>query len=112
MKRTPQILHATNPAHRRPPVCNTGVHNTATRSPAARRDLWVLGPLATAVPVTPVLLLAGADWTAALWFAAVLWGIAASFVQSLWQGLRHGDFHASLRRCAPRFTSEPFSSMT
>ena len=59
MKRTPQILHATNPAHRRPPVCST-----AARTAAARRALWVLGPLATAVPVPPVLLLAGAgaDW--------------------------------------------------
>ena len=36
MKRTPQTLHATNPAHRRPPVCSTGVRNTAARSTAAR----------------------------------------------------------------------------
>ena len=64
------------------------------------RALWVLGPVATAVPVTPVLMLAGADCTAALWFAALLWAIAASFVQALWQGLRQGDWSA--------FTCEDF----
>ena len=36
MKRTPQTLHATNPAHRRPPVCSTGVRNTAARSTGVR----------------------------------------------------------------------------
>ena len=73
-------------------------HNSA--SPAAPgfavRRTWVLGPLAIAVPVSLVLALAGAgsDWIGAVWLAAVLWAIAASFVQALWQGLRHGDWSA------------------
>ena len=97
MKCTPQIPHATDPAHRRTPMCRAAV-----RSTAVRRVLWVLGPLATAVPVTAVLMFAGAgaDWTAALWFAAVLWAIAASFMQALWQGLCQGDWSA--------FTCEEF----
>ena len=69
---------------------------SAALSPAVRSTLWVLGPLAIAVPVSVVLVLAGAgaDWIGALWLAAVLWTIAASFVQALWQGLRHGDWSA------------------
>ena len=63
---------------------------------AARNALWVLGPLAVAFPLSLVLALAGAGthWMGAAWLAAVLWAIAASFVQALWQGLRHGDWSA------------------
>ena len=57
---------------------------------------WVLGPLVLAVPLSLVLALAGAaaDGIGAVWLAAVLWAIAASFVQALRQGLRHGDWSA------------------
>ncbi len=63
---------------------------------AARSALWVLGPLAVAVALSLVLTLAGAatHWMGAAWLAAVLWAIAASFVQAMWQGLRHGDWSA------------------
>ena len=103
MKRTPQIPHALDPVHGDTLVCGAAFRRTARRT-AARRALWVLGPLATAVPVTPVLLLAGAgaDWAAALWFAAVLWAIAASFVQAFWQGLRHRDWSGFSGREQPR----------
>ena len=68
--------------------------------PAVRRALWVLAPLAVAVPISGALAFAGAgaDWMGALWLAAVLWAIGASFVQALWQGLRHGDWSA-FRTC-------------
>ena len=68
----------------------------ADGSPPARSTLWVLAPLAMAVPVSLVLTLAGAgaDWIGAIWLAAMLWAIAASFVQALWPGLRHGDWSA------------------
>ena len=69
--------------------------STAAPGPAVRRT-WVLGPLAFAVPVSFVLAPAGAgsDWIGAVCLAAVLWALAASFVQALWQGLRHGDWSA------------------
>ena len=67
---------------------------------AVRSALWVLAPLGIAVPVSGALPLAGAggDWMGALWLAAVLWAIAASFVQAMWQGLRHGDW-SGFRSC-------------
>ena len=79
----------------RPATPGTGVHSAAAPRSAVRRT-WVLGPLVLAVPVSLVLahVGAGADWTGAVWLAAVLWAIAASFVQALWQGLRHGDWSA------------------
>ena len=77
-------------AHRSPLPRSTGLHS------AKRSALWVVGPLATAILLTPFLTLAGAatDWIAAAWLAAMLWAIAASFVEALRQGLRHGDWSA------------------
>ena len=74
--------------HRSPPPSSTGLHS------AKRSALWVVGPLAIAILVTPVLTLAGAatGWIAAAWLVAAIWAIAASFVQGLWLGLRHGDW--------------------
>ena len=76
------------------PTRNNSV-SPAAPGPAVRRT-WVLGPLAFTVPVSFVLAPAGAgsDWIGAVWLAAVLWAIAASFVQALWQGLRHRDWSA------------------
>ena len=64
----------------------------------------MLGPLAIAVPLSFVLALAGAgsDWIGAVWLAAVLWAIAVSFVQALWQGLRHRDWSAFTSFDLPR----------
>ena len=75
----------------------------AAPGPAVRRT-WVLGPLAIAVPLSFVLALAGAgsDWIGAVWLAAVLWAIAVSFVQALWQGLRHRDWSAFTSFDLPR----------
>ena len=75
----------------------------AAPGPAVRRT-WVLGPLAFAVLVSLVLALAGAGaaWIGAVWLAAVLWAIAASFVQALWQGFRHGDWSAFTSCDLPR----------
>ena len=98
--------------HNSPPPGSTGsraaVRSTAARSTGARRALWVLGPLAVAVPVSVVLVLAGAggDWTGAVWLAAVLWAIAASFVQALWPGFRHGDWSAFVYVEVPRNDEE------
>ena len=84
------------------PTRNNGA-SPAAPGPAVRRT-WVLGPLAIAVPVSFVLAPAGAgsDWIGAVWLAAVLWAIAASFVQALWQGLRHRDWSAFTSCDLPR----------
>ena len=77
-----------------PPV-PTGTR-AAVRSICVRSTLWVLGPLAVAVPVSVALAFAGADgdWFGAVWVAVLFWTIGATFVQALWQGLRHGDWAA------------------
>ena len=64
--------------------------------------LWILGAPALALAATFALVLAGApgDWIGAVWLAAVLWTIAASLVQALWAGFRHGDWSAFT--CAER----------
>ena len=74
---------------------------TQPKSTPARGAAWILGAPTLAIVATFVLALAdaapdesGADWIGAAWLAAVLWTIAASFVQALWQGLRHGDWSA------------------
>ena len=74
---------------------------TQPKSTPAPGAAWILGAPALAIVATFVLALAaaapdesGADWIGAAWLAAVLWTIAASFVQALWQGLRHGDWSA------------------
>ena len=103
MKLTQPISHTTDPAHRGTPV----------RSSAARSALWVLGPLAIAIAVSLVLGLAGAaaDWMGAVWLAAVLWTIAASFAQALRQGLCHGDWSA-FSDCEPPPNDDDFSFFT
>ena len=60
--------------------------------------MWVVGPMAVAIPVSFVLAFAGAgaggEGIGAVWLFGGLWAIAASLVQALWQGLRHGDWSA------------------
>ena len=67
-----------------------------TRSNATPGAMWILGAPALALLATPTLMLAGAglDWLRAIWLAAAIWTVTASFVQSLWMGLRHGDWSA------------------
>ena len=79
---------------------NTNPHDSppppATRNPAVRSTWRVLGAPALALAATLVLAVTGApgDWIGAIWLAAVLWTIAASLVQALWAGFRHGDWSA------------------
>lgn len=89
-------LADSRPADGNPIASSAAVRPSAVRSTATRRALWAVGPVAVAVPLSVALALAGAgaDWIGAVWIAAVLWAIAASFVQALWQGLRHGDWSA------------------
>ena len=103
MNHTPQTPSTTGPALSRTVVS----HAPVCRS-AVRRTLRVLGPLVIAVPVSLVLGLAGAaaDWMGAVWLAAVFWAIAASFVQALRQGLRHGDWSAFVYVEVPRNDEE------
>ena len=74
---------------------------TQPKSTPARGAAWILGAPALALAATFVLVIAGTapdesgpDWIGAAWLAAVLWTIAATFVQALWQGLRHKDWSA------------------
>lgn len=69
---------------------------TPTKPNPPRGAAWILAAPALALAATFVLALAGAgaDWIGFVWLAAVLWTIAASFVQALWAGLRHGDWSA------------------
>ena len=74
-----------------------GTPGTDVPEPAVRRTAaWILGAPALALMATVVLTVAGAgaDWIGAVWLAAVLWTIVATFVQAMWQGLRHRDWSA------------------
>lgn len=79
---------------------NATVHSNspspATRGASTRGAWWILCAPALALAATLVLFVAGApgDRIGALWLAAVLWTIAASLVQAVWAGLRHGDWSA------------------
>ena len=108
MNHAPQIPSTTGPAFRR-----TAVSRAPVRRSAVRSTLRVLGPLVIAVPISLVLGLAGAaaDWMGAVWLAAVFWAIAASFVQALRQGLRHGDWSA-FSDCEPPPDDEDFDFFT
>ena len=95
---------ADGPAHGSSADSGLADGNPVASSAAVRRALWVVGPVAVAVPVSVVLVLAraGGDWIGAVWLAAVLWAIGASFVQALWRGLRHGDWAAFASCDLPR----------
>ena len=71
-------------------------HSAVHRTRAIRDAAVVLGGLAIAVAVTPVLCVipAGAGLIAPLWIAAVLWTVLASLAQALWQGVTYGDWSA------------------
>ena len=58
--------------------------------------VWILGAPALALAAMAAFMLAGVgpDWIRAVWLAAAIWTVAASFVQALWMGLRHGDWSA------------------
>ena len=104
MKRDRHIGH--------PPGTNASppaAYSTAAYSTAVCNTLWVIGPVAVAVPVSPVLLLAGAgaEGIGAVWLTAVLFAIGASFVQALWQGIRHGDWSA-FTYCDPPGNDDDF----
>lgn len=87
-----------------PKGTQAAVRSIAMRSTAVCSTLWMLGPLAVAVPLSAALALAGAggDWFGAVWLAAVLWAVAASLVQAVWQGLRQGDWSAFTYCYLPR----------
>ena len=80
--------------HRSPPP--PVVRCAAERPRPARGAWWILGAPALALAATSVLAISGApgDWIGAVWLLAVLWTIAASLVQALWAGFRHGDWSA------------------
>ena len=67
-----------------------------TRLNATPSAWWILGAPALALVATAAFMLAGAglDWVRAVWLAAVIWTVTASFVQALSKGLRHGDWSA------------------
>ena len=80
--------------HRSPPP--PVVRGAGERPRPARGAGWILGAPALALAATSVLAISGApgDWIGAVWLVAVLWTIAASLVQALWAGVRHGDWSA------------------
>ena len=65
-------------------------------STAVRSTWWILAAPALALASTLVFVVAGTPggWIGAIWLVAVLWTIAATLVQALWAGLRHGDWSA------------------
>ena len=65
-------------------------------STAVRSTWWILAAPALALASTLVFVVAGTpgDWIGAIWLVAVLWTIAATLVQALWAGFRHGDWSA------------------
>ena len=65
--------------------------------------MWVVGPMAVAIPVSFVLAFAGAggEGIGAVWLLGGLWAIAASFVQALWQVFRRRDRSAFAYRDLP-----------
>ena len=86
--------------HRSPPP--PVVRSAGERPRPARGAAWILGAPAFALAATLVLAISGApgDWIGAVWLVAVLFTIAATFVQALWAGIRHGDWSAFA--CADR----------
>ena len=104
MNATPHRSHPSDPAGRPPAVRSTVVHGAC----------WVLGIPAFALAATPVLALANApgDWLGAVWLLAVLWTIAASLVQSVWAGIRHGDWSAFSCCTCPRDDDFDYFSRT
>lgn len=65
----------------------------SARHAERRRAFVVLSGFAAALAGTPVLAVlgAGTDAIALIWIAAVGWTVAASLVQALGDGIRHGD---------------------
>ena len=78
------------------------------RGPTRRDRALVLGGLALAFVLTPVLLAIGADAECiqALWALAVLWTVVAALAGALLRGLRHGDWSAWRADPAPDRTEE------
>ena len=76
--------------------------------PAWRDRLAVLGGLAFAATLTPVLLALGADVAViqGLWMFAILWTVGAAIAGALTRGLRHGDWGAGRGGPAPDRTEE------
>lgn len=75
----------------------TALHALETRTASAcQGTAWILAAPLSALAATFVLALSGAGpgWFAAVWFAAVLWMVAASLVRALLAGFRHGDWSA------------------
>ena len=74
---------------------HTDLHALGTRTGSASHGAaWIFAAPLSALAATFVLILSGAGpvWFGAVWLAAVLWTVAASLVQALWAGLRHGDW--------------------
>ena len=74
------------------------------RHAGRRREFVVLSGFAAALAGTPVLsvLGAGTDAVALTWIAAVGWTVAASLVQALEDGIRHGDWSSFVCGEIPR----------
>ncbi len=72
-------------------------------STAVRSTWWILAAPALALASTLVFVVAGTPggWIGAIWLVAVLWTIAASLVQALWAGFRHGDWSAFVCEASP-----------
>ena len=71
-------------------------HSPVHRSRVIRDAAVVLGGLAIALALTPVLCVipAGASLIGPLWLLAILWTVLASLAQALWQGVSRGDWSA------------------
>ena len=88
-------------------------HSPVHRIRAVLDAAVVLGGLAVALALTPVLCVvpAGAGLIGPLWFLAVLWTVLASLAQAVWQGVSRGDWSAfAACDCGPNDDDFDFST--
>ena len=88
-------------------------HSPVYRPRVTRDAAVVLGGLAIALALTPVLCVipAGAGLIGPLWLLAILWTVFASLAQAVWQGVSRGDWSA-FSDCEPPPNDDDFSFFT
>ena len=110
-------MHSRDHTRRRRPTDpgEPRAHSRVRRTGVIRDAAVLLGGLAIALALTPVLFVvpAGAEHIGSLWLPAVLWTVLASLAQAVWQGVSRGDWSAfRARDCSPNDDDFDFSTRT